>query len=579
VVCSGYTQDVEHRVVTLSAVCLPDGVEYRTCDYAVRAVEEACSRSGSDLVVAPHMPFIEFKEGRARQDLAPFAELAKSHRTYVSLAAIERAETKTYAASVLFDRSGQLAFKWRKTHALAEDAVDLGDRLEVAETDFGLLGATIGTDFYFPEIYEVLRMKGAEILIWHHYPERFREHSGWDALVNARAFDSHCHFIAAHYADPRPYITNRYEAGMQGAAFGRSMIVNRVGIPIAETGYDDGVATAVVDLDKRKNDPYKGWRKDESIFYVNVLADRTAFKPVAEHCTPAELPEFRKRTARVVVIAQNSKNMWRNKTLPTRLLELLDEAAAVKPDIVLASEQGASEDDPVTQQGFEMVAERARRMQCYICIGGLRDKEFLSIARLWDRSGELVWQQPIYWTKGFDEITYYDTDFARISTHTCGDLYAPFFDRTLAVQGVELILDPSQMWGACGRSNETLLRARALDNAVWIACSHWNSSDPGLRSVVVDPYGQVVASSAFQKEGIVTYDIDFDDRRVYYEGRKADQPTRGETGIPSYFSEDIPEQRKGWRDSVFSRRRPELYGIIPTTNDVIMKYRPESWPK
>jgi hypothetical protein len=29
---------------------------------------------------------------------------------------------------------------------------------------------------------------------------------------------------------------------------------------------------------------------------------------------------------------------------------------------------------------------------------------------------------------------------------------------------------------------------------------------------------------------------------------------------------------------IFSRRRPELYGIIPTVNEVIMKYRPASSP-
>ena len=572
-------RDSAPRVVTLSAVCLLDGERYWTADYVCGMIEPACRRPGSDLVVAPYMPFLEFGEGRARQDLGRFAELACEYETYVSLAATEVAGDQTYATSVLFDRAGELAFTWRKTHAFPDDSVELGDRLDVFRTDFGVLGATVGTDFYFPEIYEVLRMQGAEILIWHHYPERLREHSGWDALLNARAFDSHCHFIAAHYSDPRPYITNRHAIGMQGAAFGRSMVVNRVGIPIAETGYEDGIATAVVDLAKRKVDPYKGWNKDENIFYVNVLADRKAFKPVAEPWEPPALPRFRTRKARVAVIALDPANMWRNGKLPERLLQLLDEAASIKPDIILASEQGASEDDPVTRQGFEMVAERARKMQCYICIGGLRDQEFMSIARLWDRAGELVWEQPIYWTKGFDRITCYDTDFARISTHTCGDLYAPFFDRTLALMGVELILDPSQMWGACGRSNETLLRARALDNAAWIACSHWNTSDPGLRSVVIDPYGQVVSASGLQKEEVIYYDIDFEERRVYYEGRKAVQPKRGETDIPSYFSEDIPEQRRGWREIVFSRRRPELYGIIPTTNDVIMQYRPESWPK
>ena len=120
-----------------------------------------------------------------------------------------------------------------------------------------------------------------------------------------------------------------------------------------------------------------------------------------------------------------------------------------------------------------------------------------------------------------------------------------------------------------------VLRARAIDNGSWMACAHWVTSDCGLRSVIVDPYGMVVAASQFQKAGVIHVDVDFEDEKVYYTGRKAEQPKRGTKGIPSYFTEDIPEQRKGWRDMIFARRRPELYGIIPTVNEAIMRYRPE----
>ena len=75
--------------------------------------------------------------------------------------------------------------------------------------------------------------------------------------LKARALDNHSHLVTAMYADPRCYITNHYSMGMQGAAWGRSMIINRVGAIIADTGYEDGAATAIIDLDKRKADPYK----------------------------------------------------------------------------------------------------------------------------------------------------------------------------------------------------------------------------------------------------------------------------------------------------------------------------------
>lgn len=561
------------RVVTLSTVCLLDGEQWRTREYVLDALAPACARPGSDLVVAPFMPFLTFREDHAAADLAPFADLARRHNTYLSLAMHETAAEQVYATSVLLDRAGDMAFKWRKTHAFPDDDVTLGDDLPVFETDFAVLGATIGSDFYFPEVYEILRMKGAEIILWQTFPERLRDHSGWEPLLTARAFDSHCHLVTATYADPRAYITNRWALGMQGTAFGRSMVINRVGVPVADTGYEDGVATASVDLDKRKQDPYEPWVQSENLFFVNCVGDRTAFAPVAAPWQPPQLPAYRKRTARLVVITL--WEMWVNGKVPQRLLDLLDEAAKLNPDIILCSENNAKEEDPVTREAFDMIAARARDMGAYICIGGLGNQEQTSIARLWDREGNEVYGQPLYWVKGFPEIKVYDTDFARIGAHSCGDLYTPMFDRTLAVLGAELILDPSQMWGPNGRVNETLLRARALDNGAWVACAHWPSSDPSLRSVIIDPYGQVMAASKFQQDDIIYVDIDFDDRRVYYEGLKADQPARGTEGIPSYYSGDIPDQKRGWREMMLSRRRPELYGIIPTVNEVIMRYRPE----
>jgi predicted amidohydrolase len=561
-----------NRIANLASVCLLDSDQYRTRKYVVDALTTACEGTERDLVVLPYMPFL------SSEAVKRFASVARRHGTYVALALPEEDAGKTYATSVLLDREGKVVFKYRKTHAFPDDAMALGDDLPVFGTDFGVIGASITTDLYFPEVYERLRMKGAEVLLWHDYPERFRDYSGHEVLLGARAFDSHAHLVAAMYADPRAYITNRYTLGMQGAAWGRSMVLNRVGAPIADTGYADGVAAATVDLDKRKVDPYDPWVQSENKFFVNCLGDRTAFHAVAEAWQPSERPPYAKRKARVAVLYLWDHNMWSTGKRPERMLELLDKAAAMQPDLVLVSENSAKVDDEVGKDALAAVAELARKMNAYIAVGGLRDENSLSIVYVWDRQGEVIFQQSIYWTKGFPEINVFDTDFARIGTHECGDLYTPMIDRTLMLKGAEMILDPSQMWGADGRSNEALLRARALDNGVWVACAHWNTSDPGLRSVIIDPYGQVMASSVFQQEGLIHVDIDFDDRRVYYEGRKAQQPTRGETDIPSYYSEDIPEQKPGWREMVLSRRRPELYGIIPAENEVTRKYRPERGP-
>lgn len=574
---SGGAED--ERAPTVSTLCLLDDPEHRTLEHLVEMIEEACARPQQDLVVAPYTPFVSFREGHEEDDLAVFAGLAREHGTYLALAMPEAAaDGRTFATSVLLDREGAVAGMYRKTHALPDDAMALGEQVGVVETDFGTLGLSITTDVYFPEVYTVEAMQGADILVWQHHPERFREHYQWPPMLKARAFDNHCHMVTAMYADPRTYITNRYAMGMSGAAWGRSMILNRAGIPIADTGYEAGVATAVLHLDRRKVDPYP-YYEAEPAFFVNCMGDRTAFAPIAEPWEPPSRPAYERRTARVAVGYFSHENIWRSDEVPEAMFEVLDQAAKVEPDVVLLSEMASREDSPEQRRALEMVGERAREMNAWIIIGGLDDQNHRSHAWVWNREGEVVFREPIYWTEGFDEIEVFDTDFARIGMHLCGDLYMGEIDRVLALKGAEIIFDASQMWGADGWNNEMMLRARAIDNGVWVACAHWNSSDPGLRSVIIDPYGKVRAASGFQAAGVIHVDIDFDDRRVFYAGMKANQPTLGEGGIPSYLRTDVPEQRAGWREMIFGRRRPELYGIIPTVNEVTMQYRPEQSPR
>ncbi|MCD6307527.1 MAG: carbon-nitrogen hydrolase family protein, partial [Candidatus Latescibacteria bacterium] len=274
------------RLVDISTICLLDSGDCRTVDYVIEKIADAADRGEPDLVVAPLTPFLSFREGEEPADLEAFMSIARSRRTYLAVALVEHArDGKEYYTSVLIGRNGAIVGKYRKTHGLADDPEALGGDIPVFDTDFGKIGFGIGTDFYFPEVSWVEYMKGADILVWQHYPERFREHFQWIPLLKARALDCHAHMVTAMYADPRCYITNRHQSGMQGAAWGRSMILNRVGTPIADTGYEEGVVAAVVDLDKRKRDPYSEYEA-ENIFFVNNLGDRTAFSPLSEPWRP-----------------------------------------------------------------------------------------------------------------------------------------------------------------------------------------------------------------------------------------------------------------------------------------------------
>jgi predicted amidohydrolase len=302
---------------------------------------------------------------------------------------------------------------------------------------------------------------------------------------------------------------------------------------------------------------------------------RAAFKTLAEPWTKPVLPKFKKRTARIAVAYTTGDDMWKDGAYPKWIFELLDRAWEFKPDLILFCENGIkNQKDPEVKRGLDDISKWAASHLCYVVVGGIGDEKYPhGAARLWDRSGRLAYSSPLYWeTGGAGSFSVYDTDFARIGAAECGDLYQFPIDRTLALMGAELILDPSQMWGPDGYHDELLERARAIDNGCYRATAHWNMSDPGLRSVIVDPYGGLIASSEYQTKGVIFADIDFSVPKVYYAGMSPKQPKPGATDIPNYYTPDLPRAVPGWRDMIFENRRPELYGLIPTENEITRRY-------
>ncbi len=557
-----------HRVITISTLALLDSPDRQSADYVVGEIKKAAVlRPRHDLIVVPLTPFLSFDEGKEPEGLAEFALMAREYRTYLAAALTERAKDgRTFLTAVLFDRGGNVAGKYRKSHALPDDDIfALGDELPVFATDFGPVGLTLGTDIYFQEIYAVMAAKGAALLTWQHAPERLRDHALWPPILAARAMDNKTPLVAAMYADPRPYLTHDWASGIQGAEWGHSLILSRVGATLADTAYSDGAASAVIDLDKRKVSIYPE-PKTEDIFFVINSGGRGPFGPIAQKWEKPELPAFERRTARVAVAHLTSEAIWRRgmESPPPAMLEALDEAARVKPDILLLTEMSAFHITDPDHPAARLIGERARAMNAWIIIGGMgrADRAGGSVAWVWNRQGERVFTQPIYWQKGYDEVRTLDTDFARIGIYECGDLHVSELQRILALKGAEIIFDPSMAWGADGFNNLRMLQARAIDNGVWLACAHYNHSDPGLRSLVLDPYGQVLAGSHYDRTSVVYTDIDFDKGRVYYAGEKAQQPRRvaGDTG--AYVFGVVPDRQAGWREMFFARRRPELYSPL-----------------
>ncbi len=76
------------------------------------------------------------------------AEMARKHQVYICSGLIEKAGDKVYNSAVIINRDGELILLHRKINELdiGHPYYALGDRLNVCETEFGILGLLICAD-------------------------------------------------------------------------------------------------------------------------------------------------------------------------------------------------------------------------------------------------------------------------------------------------------------------------------------------------------------------------------------------------------------------------------------------------
>lgn len=124
-------------------------------------------------------------------------------------------------------------------------------------------------------------------------------------------------------------------------------------------------------------------------------------------------------------------------------------------------------------------------------------KIFLFKAKLPDRE----YDESAYTTAGKDPVTF-TLEGIRFGATICYDLRFPELFRALKKRGAELILLPAAFTVPTGRAHwETLLRARAIENQLYIAAPglagrSGNGAATYGNSLVVDPWGRVRVRAA-----------------------------------------------------------------------------------
>ncbi|RFZ86327.1 carbon-nitrogen hydrolase family protein [Shinella sp. WSJ-2] len=107
-----------------------------------------------------------------------------------------------------------------------------------------------------------------------------------------------------------------------------------------------------------------------------------------------------------------------------------------------------------------------------------------------------------------------DLPFAKLGFAICYDVRFPELFKTQAQAGAEIISVPAAFTRQTGEAHwEILLRARAIENGVYIIAAaqagvHEDGRETFGHSIIIDPWGRVLASAGGTGEAVILADVD-----------------------------------------------------------------------
>jgi len=162
--------------------------------------------------------------------------------------------SKVRASSIVYDNQGQNVARYDKIHLFdvqvsdkeahqESSSIERGSELVVVDTPVGKIGLTVCYDLRFPELYQQLMFKGAQLFT---VPSAFTAITGlahWETLLRARAIENLCYVLA-------PNQGGVHENGRH--TYGHSMVIEPWGTVLVQKETKAGIITADIDLDRLK---------------------------------------------------------------------------------------------------------------------------------------------------------------------------------------------------------------------------------------------------------------------------------------------------------------------------------------
>ena len=223
-------------------------------------IEEAAGKGASLLSLPEYFNYIgPAQEEPAEAETIPgpttrmLASLAREHGIWLHggsvLEKVPGGE-KMYNTTVVFDPNGEIVARYRKIHLFdieikggptitESDNKASGDEIVFFKIGEVKVGLTICYDMRFPELYRILTLKGARIIMVPSAYTFFTGQDHWEPILRTRAIENQIYIVAPAQVGTKP--------GFQ--TYGHSLVIDPWGNIIAEAQDEETVLVADLDMD------------------------------------------------------------------------------------------------------------------------------------------------------------------------------------------------------------------------------------------------------------------------------------------------------------------------------------------
>ncbi|WP_010249659.1 carbon-nitrogen hydrolase family protein [Acetivibrio cellulolyticus] len=228
---------------------------------AIKMIETS-AKNNADVVILPEMFNCPYDNSKFRayaenlvngKTIESISKAAREFKVHIIAGSIpELAEEKLYNTCFAIDDNGNTIGRHRKVHLFdvnipgkiefrESDMLAPGNDITVVDIGCCKIGIAICYDVRFPELFRLMALKGAQMIV---IPAAFNMTTGplhWELLMRARAVDNQV-FIAA--------VSPARNENANYVAYGNSMVVDPFAEVLVRLGGEEDILYSNIDLSK-----------------------------------------------------------------------------------------------------------------------------------------------------------------------------------------------------------------------------------------------------------------------------------------------------------------------------------------